>query len=105
MKKTSGMLILLAAFSLAASAQSAQEWNKKGLEQMKKYEFKAAYESFSKAIEMKVDFGEAYANRGEAWFNLPAGTYPNTDGCADFRKARELGFKVSKDKLAGFGCN
>jgi len=100
-------IFLLAGFMIACAAafsQTAAEWNKKGVDYAKKYEYKQAYDCFSKAIEMKTDFAEAYYNRATVWFELPANTYPNTDGCLDLKKAKELGFKVKEDVMKQFGC-
>lgn len=105
MKKIFLFTVLLVAFSMLSSAQTAQEWNKKGLDLVKKYEYKEAYNCFTKAIELKADFAEAYFNRAEAWFNLPPGTFNETDGCADLKKAKDLGYKVSKEKWAFYGCD
>jgi tetratricopeptide (TPR) repeat protein len=88
----------------AAFAQTAAEWNKQGVDHSKKYEYKQAYDCFTKAIGLKADFAEAYYNRATVWFELSANAYPNTDGCADFKKAKELGFKVKDDVLKKFGC-
>jgi len=100
--------LLLAGFILVLSAitfaQTAAEWNKQGVDHSKKFEYKQAYECFTKAIELKADFAEAYYNRATVWFELPANTYPNTDGCADLKKAKELGFKVKDEKMKEFGC-
>lgn len=104
MKKLLGLLIITCFFALNVNAQSAQDYNKAGLEQMKKYEFAKAYDSFSKAVELKADYGEAYYNRALAWFNLPANAAPEGDGCSDIQKAITLGYKVSKAKLRELGC-
>ena len=103
MKKMILIAGLMLAFT-AAFSQTAAEWNKQGVEHSKKYEYKQAYDCFSKAIEMKADFAEAYYNRGTVWFELPANTYPNTDGCLDLKKAKELVFKVKDDVIKKFGC-
>jgi tetratricopeptide (TPR) repeat protein len=97
----SGLILML---SMATFAQTAAEWNKQGVEHSKKFDFKQAYECFTKAIELKPDFAEAYYNRATVWFELPANTYPNTDGCDDLKKAKSLGFKVKDDKMKEFGC-
>lgn len=103
MKKIILIAGLMLAFS-AAFSQTAAEWNKQGVEHSKKYEYKQAYDCFSKAIALKADFAEAYYNRATVWFELPANTYPNTDGCLDLKKAKELGFKVKDEVLKQFGC-
>lgn len=90
--------------SSAAFAQTAAEWNKQGVDHSKKFEYKLAYDCFTKAIELKADFAEAYYNRATVWFQLPANTYPNTEGCADLKKAKQLGFKVKDEKMKEFGC-
>jgi tetratricopeptide (TPR) repeat protein len=96
-----GLVIVL---SIASFGQSATEWNKQGVEHAKKYEYKQAYECFTKAIELKADFAEAYYNRATVWFELPANTYANTDGCVDLKKAKSLGFKVKDETMKEFGC-
>ena len=101
-------IFLLAGFILVLSAitfaQTAAEWNKQGVDHSEKYEYKLAYDCFTKAIELKADFAEAYYNRATVWFELPANAYPNTDGCADLKKARSLGFKVKDEEMKKFGC-
>lgn len=97
----SGLFLVL---SLATFAQTAAEWNKKGVEHSKKFEYKQAYDCFTKAIELKADFAEAYYNRATVWFELPANTYEKTDGCVDLQKAKTLGFKVKDAVLKKFGC-
>ena len=104
MKKILLLIGIIAVLSFASFAQTAAEWNKQGVDHSKKFEYKKAYECFTKAIDLKVDFAEAYYNRATAWFELPANTYENTDGCNDFQKAKTLGFKVKDDVLKKFGC-
>lgn len=107
MKKFFGIILLSLAFMMAGQAQTtqtAQDWNKQGLDHFKKFEYKVAYECFTKAIEMKVDYAEAYYNRGMTWFQLPSGSYSDKDGCTDLKKAKELGFKLKKDDLSKNGC-
>lgn len=96
-----GLFLVLAS---ASFAQTAAEWNKQGVDHSKKFEYKTAYDCFTKAIELKTDFAEAYYNRATVWFQLPANTYPNADGCADLKKAKEYGFKVKDEKMKEFGC-
>ena len=49
-------IFLLAGFILVLSAitfaQTAAEWNKQGVDHSKKYEYKLAYDCFTKAIEL-----------------------------------------------------
>jgi len=104
MKKIFFLTGLLAIFSIAAFSQTAAEWNKQGVEHSKKFEYVKAYECFTKAIELKSDFAEAYYNRATVWFELPSNTYPDTDGCNDLKKSRSLGFKVKDDVMKNFGC-
>ena len=104
MKKIFILTGLFLVLSIATFAQTAAEWNKQGVDHSKKFEYKQAYECFTKAIELKADFAEAYYNRATVWFELPANTYPNTDGCNDFAKAKTLGFKVKDDVLKKFMC-
>ncbi len=96
-----GLILLISA---AAFSQTAAEWNKQGVDHTKKFEYKQAYECFSKAIELKPDFAEAYYNRATAWFELPANAFPTGDGCADLNKAKSLGFKVKDETLKNYGC-
>jgi tetratricopeptide (TPR) repeat protein len=104
MKKLFLLLGLYCALSVTAFSQSASEWNKQGVEHSKKFDFVKAYECFTKAIELKPDFAEAYYNRATVWFELPSDIYPKTDGCADLQKARSLGFKVKDETMKHFGC-
>jgi len=104
MKKIFFLTVLSALLSAAAFAQTAAEWNKQGVEHSKKFEYKQAYECFTKAIELKADFAEAYYNRATTWFELPANTFPKGDGCADLQKAKALGFKVKDEVMKNFGC-
>ena len=104
MKKIILFTGVLQVFILASFAQTAAGWNKQGVEHSKKYEYKQAYDCFTRAIELKADFAEAYYNRATVWFELPANTYANTDGCADLKKAKSLGFKVKDDMMKKFGC-
>lgn len=104
MKKFVLIAGLVMSFAFASYAQSASDLNKQGVAYAKNFQFKLAYESFTKAIEQKADFGEAYYNRALAWFELPANAFPGADGCADLKKAKELGFRVSDEKMKMFGC-
>jgi len=97
----SGLIMML---SIATFAQTAAEWNKQGVEHSKKFEYKQAYECFTKAIELKADFAEAYFNRATVWFELPSNTFPDIDGCDDLKKAKSLGYKVKDEKMKEFGC-
>lgn len=92
------------ALSASLFAQTATEWNKQGVDHAKKFEYSKAYDCFTKAVELKADFAEAYYNRATVWFELPANTYPNADGCADLKKAKDLGFKDAEKKIKEFGC-
>jgi tetratricopeptide (TPR) repeat protein len=96
-----GLVLLLSFTSLA---QTAAEWNKQGVDHANKFEYKQAYECFTKAIELKADFAEAYYNRATVWFELPANTFENTDGCVDLEKAKSLGFKVKDETMKKYGC-
>jgi tetratricopeptide (TPR) repeat protein len=104
MKKFIGIIGIVFLISIASFGQTAKEWNKQGLEHFKKLEYKQAFECFSKAIEQDSKFGEAYYNRANTWFQLPANAYPNMDGCDDLKTAKSLGFKVTAAKLKEFGC-
>jgi len=104
MKKIILFVGLILVLSTTASAQSAAEWNKQGVELAKKYQYKDAFTAFTKAIELKADFSEAYYNRAVVWFELPANTFENMDGCADLKKAKELGFKVKDSVMKDYGC-
>ena len=104
MKKFLLLTGLILTLSFVTFAQTAAEWNKQGVDHSKKFEYKQAYECFTKAIALKADFAEAYYNRATVWFELPANTYPNTDGCADLKKAKSLGFKVKDEMMKTSGC-
>jgi tetratricopeptide (TPR) repeat protein len=105
MKKIIGILSIVFLASLASYGQTAKEWNKQGIDHFKKMEYKQAFEDFSKAIEADPKFAEAYYNRANSWFQLPANAFPNHDGCKDLKKAKELGFKVADSKLKELGCS
>jgi tetratricopeptide (TPR) repeat protein len=105
MKKIIGIICLVIVVSVASFGQTAKEWNKQGIDHFKKLEYKQAFECFTKAIEVDPNFAEAYYNRANTWFQLPANTYPNFDGCDDLKKAKSLGFKVTDAKLKEFGCD
>ncbi len=96
-----GLILLISA---AAFSQTAAEWNKQGVDHTKKFEYKQAYECFTKAIELKPDFAEAYYNRAATWFELPANAFPAGDGCADLNKAKSLGFKIKEEVFKNYGC-
>ena len=104
MKKIFLLTFMVLTLSIVSFAQTATEWNKQGVEHAKKYEYKQAFECFTKAIELKADFAEAYYNRATVWFELPANAFPDTDGCVDLQKAKTLGFKVKDEILKKFGC-
>jgi len=104
MKKIFLLFGIFFALSVAVFAQSAEEWNKKGVDHAKKFEYAKAYECFTKAIELKADFAEAFYNRATVWFELPSTAFPDTDGCADLKKAKTLGFKVKDEVMKKFGC-
>jgi tetratricopeptide (TPR) repeat protein len=98
------LIFFISVFALAGYSQKPEEFNKQGLDHFKKFEYKQAYECFNKAIELKVDYAEAYYNRGMTWFQLPVGAVKGADGCADLKKARALGFRLKKDELKKNGC-
>jgi hypothetical protein len=104
MKKLILFATIVFALSTGTFAQTAAEWNKQGVELAKKYQYKEAFTAFTKAIELKADFAEAYYNRAVVWFELPANSFPNSDGCADLKKAKELGFKVKDSVMKDYGC-
>jgi tetratricopeptide (TPR) repeat protein len=104
MKKIIVFACVILLMSASVFAQTAAEWNKQGVEHAKKFEYKQAYECFTKAIELKADFAEAYYNRATVWFELPSNTFPNTDGCKDLMKAQSLGFKVKDETMKKYGC-
>lgn len=104
MKNFFSILGLLLFLSYAASGQTAKEWNKQGTDHFKKLEYKEAFECFTKAIELDPNYGEAYYNRANAWYQLPADAFPKYDGCADLNKAKALGIKNAEKKLNEYGC-
>lgn len=62
-------------------------WFNRGCILMEAEDYDAASEAFTKAIELKPDFGEAYYNRG--YISLRAGRH--NEGVEDLGKAGELG--------------
>jgi tetratricopeptide (TPR) repeat protein len=104
MKKIFLLSVIVLLFAVVGQAQTAAELNKQGVDHAKKYEYKDAYACFTKAIALKPDFAEAYYNRAIVWFELPGNAFPDTDGCADLKKAKSLGFKVPDKEMIKYGC-
>lgn len=69
------------------SPRMAVAWFNRGNILMEMEDFDSASESFSKAVELKSDFGEAYYNRG--YIALKNGH--QNEGVADLSKAGEMG--------------
>ncbi len=105
MKKILTAILFFFIFIAFVSGQTAKEWNKQGIDHFKKMEYKQAFESFTKAIELDPKLGEAYYNRANSWYQLPSDAYPNHDGCLDLKKAKELGFKGADAKMKEFACS
>jgi len=66
---------------------------------------------YDKAIEIKPDYTDAYANRGVAKINLLTSNgnikltkEQTSDGCADLKKAKEMGDKTVEDMIFIY-CN
>lgn len=69
--KTSALLVLLLVLaSLAGSGQTADTLLKQGNEAFEKKDFRAAVNSYSKAIDLDPNNSEAYCVRGEAFLRL-----------------------------------
>jgi tetratricopeptide (TPR) repeat protein len=69
----------------------------RGLSKAKLEDYKAAIVDYNKAIELKPNLGIVYNNRAIAK------ELSGIDGCADARKAKELGYNA--DELIGMVCN
>ena len=71
---------------------SAENYNNLGVQEYEKGNYEKAIEYFTKAIELKPDYAEAYFNRGLAYFKT--GSYYNREpyekAIQDFTKAIEL---------------
>jgi tetratricopeptide (TPR) repeat protein len=104
MKKIIGIIGIILFVSAISFAQTAEDWNKQGIDHFKKMEYKQAYECLTKAITLKSNLAEAYYFRAKAWLQMPSGEFPEGDGCADLKKAKDLGYKIRKDELGKFGC-
>lgn len=67
-----------------------------------KKEYQNAIEDYTAAIEAKTEqLGEVYYSRGMS----KAMMSNNTGACADFKKAKELGFEVNGHDVIGQYCN
>ena len=69
------------------SPSDAFAWYNKGCALLERGDVEGAYNAFSKAIEIKPDFGEAYFNRG--YVSLSSGS--RAKGVGDLSRAGELG--------------
>ena len=89
------MAVLAALIPGTYMAVSAENYNNLGIQEYEKGNYEKAIEYFSKAIELKPDYAEAYYNRGLAY--LKTGSKYTAEGrknlnnaIADFSKAIEL---------------
>ena len=90
---TAIIIAVLAALILGTYATvSAENYNNLGVQEYEKGNYEKAIEYFTKAIELKPDYAEAYFNRGLAHFKT--GSYYNKEpyekAIQDFTKAIEL---------------
>ena len=69
----------------------------RGLSKARLEDYKAAIVDYNKAIEIKPNYALAYSNRAIAK------ELSGIDGCADARKAKELGYNA--DELIEMICN
>jgi len=79
-------LIAVSFFAPIVNAETAEEWNEKGVSFVKAGEYEKATECFDKAIELDPMDAEAYHNRGLAYYALAQ--YGRA--IEDFDKAVEL---------------
>ena len=74
--KTKAVLIVMVAligfcfFAPIVSAETAEEWEVKGIDFLEWGEYEKAIECFDKAIELDPNDADAYNNRGVAYYNL-----------------------------------
>jgi PGF-CTERM protein len=91
-KKTKAIMIVLTAligicvFAPIVSAETAEEWNEKGISFAKSDEYEKAIECFDKAIELDPNYANAYNNRGLTYYHLKQ--YERA--IEDYNKAIEL---------------
>jgi len=76
-------------------AVCAENYNNLGVQEYEKGNYKKAIEYFTKAIELKPDYAEAYFNRGLAYLKtgsiwIPGGVENLRKALSDFNKAIEL---------------
>jgi len=88
-------LVLAALIPGTYATVSAENYNNFGVQEYEKGNYEKAIEYFTKAIELKPDYAEAYFNRGLAYFKM--GSRYTTEGrenlnsaIVDFSKAIEL---------------
>ena len=67
-----------------------------GIAQMKKKDYDAAYQSFSKAIQVNENFAEAYLNRGSCLEMQRK----FEDAVADWRMAYKLGITKARNYIS-----
>ncbi|RCV64745.1 Tetratricopeptide (TPR) repeat [Methanophagales archaeon] len=90
--KTKAVLIVMVAligigiFAPIVSAETAEEWNTKGIGFAMSGEYEKAIECFDKVIELDPNYTYAYSNRGIAYKNLKE--YERA--IEDYNKAIEL---------------
>ena len=79
-------LIGICIFAPIISAETAEEWNEKGIDFARSGEYEKAIEDYNKAIELDPNLAGVYYNRGNAYFYLKQ----YEKAIEDFDKAIEL---------------
>ena len=74
---------------------SATDWFKRATAKYELKDYRGAIADYTKAIELKPDYAQAYNKRGFAYLMLG----PKSKAQADFKRAIELGYRVPQEAL------
>lgn len=83
--------------AIELQSDNADAYNNRGLSKFYSGE-EGAIEDYSKAISLNQNYAEAYSNRADYYYY----DENNTDACADWTKAVELGYEKAKRSMAKY---